>query len=86
MNERQAARWAKVRGKGKKPYVLLRGVVLWGITAVIVFTLIEILTQGTYDLNWMVIRFFVFALVGFLVNNMLWEKKERKFAELSKSH
>jgi hypothetical protein len=86
MNEKQAARWEKVRGKGKKTYVIWRGALVWGILAVIVLTLIEFLTQGTYDLNWMIIRFFVFALVGFLVNITLWEKKERKFAELSKSH
>jgi hypothetical protein len=86
MNERQAARWAKIRGKGKKPYVLLRGVLMWGILAVVLFTVIEILTQGTYSLDWMIIRFFVFALIGFLVNNRRWEIKERKFAELSKSH
>lgn len=80
MNEKQAARWAAVRQMGRGKYVAIRGMLAWGVTLAAVFTLVEYLTQGSISFNWLVIRLFVFAVLGFFVASFRWDSKERKYA------
>jgi hypothetical protein len=80
MNDKQAAKWAAVRNKGKGSYIMYRGVLPWGIGFAVLFSLIELLTQGTLTWYWLVIRLVVFAVIGFLVAVFRWEHLEQKFA------
>lgn len=81
MNEAQAAKWREMRKKGKGRYVFLFGVLLWGIVLTILFTAVQWLTQHTFTKEWLYIRLFVFACIGFFIANFRWDAKEIKFLD-----
>ncbi|MFH5185549.1 hypothetical protein ACHHV8_24495 [Paenibacillus sp. TAB 01] len=82
MNAAQAEKWRKTRTMGKGKYVMLFGVLSWGISLAALFTAIEWLTQQTFTPYWVYIRLGVMAVVGFFVANFRWESREQKLRQL----
>lgn len=80
MNERSASAWENRRKQGRKSYVLRYWTLGLALTATFLLTLIEWLSQSTFDWRWVVIRLVVFAVIGFLIGNTLWDSKENKYA------
>jgi|GEM_PF-1445017 len=82
MNAAQAEKWRKTRTMGKGKYVMLFGVLSWGISLAALFTAIEWLTQQSFTPYWVYIRLGVMAVVGFFVANFRWESREQKLRQL----
>lgn len=82
MNAVQAEKWRKTRTMGKGKYVMLFGVLTWGLSLAALFTAIEWLTQQTFTPYWVYIRLGVMAVIGFFVANFRWESREQKLRQL----
>ncbi|MEK8126455.1 hypothetical protein WMW72_00850 [Paenibacillus filicis] len=80
MNEIKAAAWGKTRQMGKAKFVMIRGVLLWGITLAALFTAIELFSQRSLQSSWLTVRLLVFGIVGFFAANFQWDGNERKYA------
>ncbi|WP_201305303.1 hypothetical protein [Paenibacillus puerhi] len=79
MNEAKAAAWSKTRQMGKAKFIMIRGVLLWGVTLAAVFTAIEWFSQQTVLSSWLTVRLLVFGIVGFFAANFQWDGNERKY-------
>ncbi|OCL26200.1 hypothetical protein U472_09310 [Orenia metallireducens] len=85
MNPKERVRWEKIRAKGKSKYILIHGVVGWGFSTAIIYTLIGLimdkrigidnisLQKSLVDLT---IALVVFPDVGVLQSIFTWNKKE----------
>ncbi|TFE00556.1 hypothetical protein [Jeotgalibacillus salarius] len=74
--ENRIKKWEKVRGKGKKNYILYYGIIGWGVTTGLLFFLIgEIFDHGLslsqyFTGDW--ISLFSKGLVSFMVGGLLF--------------
>jgi hypothetical protein len=79
-------KWSRTRQIGKSNFLVRYGIVPWSFGLTILFTLLEIITQGTVIWTWVVIRLVLFAVVGFFIANSKWQGMERKYeASLKKN-
>jgi hypothetical protein len=81
MNGRDAARrerWAATRARGKTRFVLQYGVLAWGVTTALIWTLVMALWQG-WERFWMHlgIALVVFPLAGIFWGVWMWHWSER---------
>jgi hypothetical protein len=85
MNERNEAKWLKMKSLGRDKYVLLYGVLLWGVILTLVTSAIQyILTKSAPDadaLTWRYVlaRFIVFGVIGFFIATGRWLSRQRKY-------
>ncbi|NEW07620.1 hypothetical protein GK047_16565 [Paenibacillus sp. SYP-B3998] len=79
MNDPRKALWHKRQQMGRSKYLILFGLMPWGIGLSLVFGLIEFLRLGETLWVWLPIRLLVFALVGFFVANARWQSMERRY-------
>lgn len=85
MNEVQAARWAKIRDKGRNRFIVCYGIIACGVLFTALFSIIELISNDVITPMYILMRFFVFSVIGIIVANKIWENKDRKFLEQSKS-
>lgn len=87
MTDRQAAAWQRISKLGRDKYVMLFGVLFWGVLLTAITSTIQyILTQNASDadtlsLRYFIGRFIVFGVVGFFIANARWLKLQRKYGE-----
>ncbi|WP_248924793.1 hypothetical protein [Paenibacillus hamazuiensis] len=81
MNEKKAAVWRKRRELGRKRYVLLNGLITWGLLATVLFSAIEWLSQGAVNWRWVVARLVVFGFIGSFITNIKWNSAEHQLTE-----
>lgn len=74
-----SAKWRKKRQIGKQKYIINYGVITWGVTLTVIFSLIEFFTSQTLSLGWLIMRFAMFSFIGIFIANYSWEKNERKY-------
>jgi drug/metabolite transporter (DMT)-like permease len=85
MTDRQFASWKRISKLGRDKYVLLFGVLLWGLLLTMLTSAIQyILTQNASDadaVSWryVIARFIVFGVIGFFIANARWFKLQRKY-------
>jgi hypothetical protein len=79
MSEKQANSWRKTRTMGKGKYMILFGLLPWGIGLAGLFTGLEWVTQQTVTPSWIYIRLMVFLVVGFFISSVRWHSLEQKF-------
>lgn len=60
-------KWQKIREKGKWNYIIIYGVLLWGISTAILFSIIFPLIKG--ETSWLI---FPLSLVIFPIGGMGW--------------
>jgi hypothetical protein len=85
MTDRHSAAWQRISKLGRDRYVLLFGVLLWGLLLTALTSAIQyILTQNAADadaLSWryVIARLIVFGIIGFFIANARWFKLQRKY-------
>jgi len=79
MTERQAEKWAITRAKGRKRFILVSGVMFWGLSTAILWTILMTATQG-----WSILPSALpFALIGFPIGGYFWGAFMWWFAEIA---
>ena len=79
MNEKQFLKWEKTRKSGKSKY-LIKWVFYWGISSVIIFSiLINILIPQEQKHIILIISLLLFPISGFFVGYLNWIHLEKKY-------
>lgn len=78
-----ADRWARKRVIGKKAYVLRYGLLLIGVGLVVLFSVLDVINNGTIEFGYLLSRLVFFPTLGAMVAGIRWESNERKFAKLA---
>lgn len=87
MTEKQRAKWAVTRQKGRTRFVLLNGVLGWGVSVAVGWSVAMTAVNGQWD------RFpltFLIAIVGFpvggyVMERFLWAQQEREFQKAERA-
>jgi hypothetical protein len=88
MNPRQRKEWKRIRGRGFGRYVLLNGIVWWGIWYSTISTLFKLFytvlfsypKRGASDLMWEGLSSIVFfSVFGSIVAIVRWVRNEDKY-------
>jgi hypothetical protein len=80
MNEKQAARWESIRSKGRGRYIVVYGVLLWGLLTGFFWALAMSAVQG-WDRFWLLlpIALIGFPIGGYFFGAMTWKKTEENY-------
>ena len=86
MNETQIRKWAKTREMGPLKYVLLYGVVGWGVVTGVLFSFVLAAIQG-WERFWalLLVSLILFPLGGIAFGMLTWKASESKYKESLKS-
>ncbi|WP_020674469.1 hypothetical protein [Geopsychrobacter electrodiphilus] len=79
MNKKQIKNWEATRSKGKKRFVLISGVLNWGVLTAILWSLVMSYTSGSRFLNYFLIAIVVFPIGGVLFGHVTWNFMEKKY-------
>jgi hypothetical protein len=81
MTAAEAAKWEKVRGRGKKRYVLVTGVLLWGVVTGIVWSIVMSAVQGWDRLPlYLILALILFPIGGIFFGLQMWKILESRYA------
>jgi hypothetical protein len=80
MNEQQAARWAATRAKGRTRYILLYGVLLWGLFTGILWSIVMSAVQGWERLPlYLMLALIGFPIGGYFFGAWTWKRAEQVY-------
>lgn len=71
--------WLKRKKLGRSKYLIMFGIVPWGIGAALITTLFELIFLKSVNPVWIPTRLLVFSFVGFFVANGRWMTMENRF-------
>ena len=84
--DKQKAKWNKQKAIGKTKFVILYGILLWGLSGSLVYGTLTIFVSANpvkYTLFGIVARFIIYAIIfgiaGVIVTIRQWDTKVRKF-------
>jgi len=86
MNEQQAARWAKTRDRGRNQYIITYGMLTIGVLVTLLLSIMELISNNEITPMYVVVRFFVFSVIGIILSNKTWERNERRFQAYTSSN
>ncbi len=73
-------KWAKIREKGKQRFVLVNGVLGWGVpTAILWAVLMELLDPSENIWVRPIIALIIFPIAGIAFGHSMWNKSEKIF-------
>jgi drug/metabolite transporter (DMT)-like permease len=82
MDEKKAKTWGRTRKMGKTRYVIVYGVLIWGIVAGLTFPFIQwILFNQPPEPPHFVLSLIVFQITGIFVGIITWNKSERMYLQ-----
>ncbi len=71
-------KWSKARDMGRKKYILLYGVLFWGVTTGLLFPVIQHFLFGkTMTMASFVISLTIFPIAGIFFGKTMWDKMEK---------
>ena len=73
-------RWQKSREGGKKRYVLLFGVLFWGLLTALLFSMLPLLFGNPFDWLKATIAFALFPVGGIFWGSYMWNHMEQRYA------
>ena len=73
-------RWQKAREGGKMRYVILNGVLGWGLLTASMFTMVPVLMGEPFDSLRAALSFVLFPIGGILFGTYMWSHMEKRFA------
>ena len=84
--DKQAQKWAAIRQRGRRRFILRTGVLGWGVPAALVFTAIG-WTFGAPGplLGRLAIALVLFPLTGIWFGARMWVESERRYLESSQT-
>ena len=73
-------KWAKTREKGKQRFVLVNGVLGWGITTAILWSVLMEFIEPSENI-WIrpIIALIVFPIAGVVFGHLMWDKSEKAY-------
>ena len=87
MTEKQFAKWAKTRKMGRERFIWLHGVLIWGISTAILWSIFMMVSQGfnTLPLN-LAIALILFPIGGYFWGILMWKLSEKKYNEATNNN
>jgi len=88
MNSRQRRKWAETRKMGRMRFIWIRGVLYWGVSTSILWTMLsfyldsefEIGIDGNIDFfSEFVVFLLVFSIIGYFWGSYIWRVSERRY-------
>ena len=79
LDEAQLARWAVTREKGKARFILLHGMLGWGLTTAVLYSLLMWLVMDASLKVLLPIALILFPIGGLLWGWCVWSFSERAF-------
>ncbi|WP_256757951.1 hypothetical protein [Cohnella sp. WQ 127256] len=77
-------KWEKNRNLGKQKYVLRYGVIYIGMSLTILFTLVDLIANGTASVTYLVGRLLMFPTVGSILASQRFDKMDKKYNKYKK--
>ncbi|MHC6645037.1 hypothetical protein ACYTPF_00465 [Alteromonas sp. HB246098] len=73
-------KWAKTREKGKQRFVLVNGVLGWGVTTAILWSVLIELIEPSQNI-WVrpIIALIIFPIAGIAFGHLTWNKSEKAY-------
>ena len=73
-------KWAKTREKGKQRFVLINGVLGWGVTTAILWAALMEYIEPSENI-WVrpIIALFIFPIAGVAFGHLMWKKSEKAY-------
>ncbi len=82
MTEKQHARWAITRQRGRFRFILILGVLIWGIGTAVLFSIFMAAQRGFDHFVWdLGLALILFPIGGYFWGSWMWRFNERQFAE-----
>jgi hypothetical protein len=94
LSEKQRKRWEQLRARGKRRFVVLHGVLGWGVPVAVVWSIWMQLWDNGFSLDGflsarffsqMVVAFMVFPAAGILFGHWMWWFNERRYLRTQRS-
>ena len=73
-------RWQKARAGGKWRYVVVYGVVAWGLLTALLFSSLPLLFGNPFDWFRAILAFVLFPIGGIGWGSYMWNLMEKRFA------
>jgi len=87
MNHVTAAKWESVKSKGKKRFILVDGVLYWGLPMFVLMTFIlNQKPERSHPEVFIVISAFIWVFSGALYGWMMWKVVEWQYRKYLKKH
>lgn len=73
-------KWAKTREKGKQRFVLINGVLGWGVTTAILWAALMEYIEPSENI-WVrsIIALIIFPIAGVAFGHLMWKKSEKAY-------
>ncbi len=79
MNEKQLKKWEKIRNKGKMRFILVNGVVYWGVFTALLWSFFMAKMSGTPFLSYFCVAIIMFPVGGLAFGFLVWKMSEKKY-------
>ncbi|MFC5406032.1 hypothetical protein [Cohnella soli] len=76
-------KWETTRKLGKQKYTVRYGVLYIGMTATVLLSIVDWLSNGTLSVVYLGSRLFILPMIGAIIASMRWDNKEKKYAQLT---
>ncbi|MFC5471125.1 hypothetical protein ACFPPD_20765 [Cohnella suwonensis] len=77
-----ASKWEATRNQGKQKYTMKYGVLYIGMTATILLSVLDWISNGSVSVVYLCSRILVLPMIGAIIVGMRWEGMEKKYAKL----
>lgn len=82
MNEKLREKWSLVRKKGKKSFIINRGILGYGIPSMIVYLVLTMMIDISSDSSLKRLLFsLIFIPIGALWGHTIWKINEKRYAD-----
>ncbi|PRO69001.1 hypothetical protein [Alteromonas gracilis] len=73
-------KWVKIREKGKQRFVIVNGVLGWGVTTAILWSVLMELIEPSENI-WVrpIIALIIFPIAGVVFGHLMWDKSEKAY-------
>lgn len=84
MNQKHQKRWERIRRKGRRHFIWIRGVLVWGIIVAVFWSFWMSLMLGKPFRDNLALALIVFPIAGYFWGIWTWRLCERQFHEATK--
>lgn len=85
---KEKEKWIKQKSIGKTKYILIYGILLWGISYSAIYGTLTMFFNPNpvnYDINQIITRYIAYGLMGglggIMIGNLQWNMKVKKFGK-----
>ncbi|MDZ7656004.1 MAG: hypothetical protein U0997_08660 [Sulfurimicrobium sp.] len=86
MNDRHFQKWQKMRAKGKGRFILIRGLLAWGLPMFMIMTFVANKpASGQMSPGMIALNAFIWAIAGLVFGYFTWAVSERAYQKVLQS-